>query len=165
MRMGLCPRARCPGDLPKTPPMAQKRSKFILLLLAIVAWLPVPAAMAEEVVVTATKGPITALTRDEVRDLFLGHISSLPDGVNVVLVDLPESSPLRNEFYLKVTNKTAAQARALWAKLYFTGRGIPPYEAHSAADVKTFLNHTPGSIGYIDSSAIDPSVKVVFVVN
>jgi len=79
-------------------------------------------------------------------------------------VDQPESSPLRNEFYLKVTNKSAAQARAYWAKLYFTGRGVPPREGTSSEDVKKILNATPGAIGYIDQSALDDSVRVVFVV-
>ncbi len=145
--------------------MAHARLRHILPGLALAAALLATPAVAGEVVVTGANSHIGSLTRDQVRDLFLGHISSLPDGISVVLVDLPETSPLREQFYLKVTNKTAAQASALWAKLYFTGRGMPPHEAQSAADVKTFLNRTPGSIGYIDASGIDPSVKVIFIVN
>lgn len=121
-------------------------------------------AVAGGVVVTSAKSPLKALNQDQVRDLFLGHISSLPDGKTATLVDQPESSPLREEFYLKVANKSAAQARAQWAKLYFTGRGIPPREGMGSADIKRILNSTPDAIGYIDESALDSSVKVIFVV-
>lgn len=146
--------------------MAQTCSRYIVLFVfAIAAALLAPVAMAGEAVVTGANSDVGPLTRDQVRDLFLGMISSLPDGVTAVLVDLPESSPARNDFYLKLTNKTAAQASALWAKLYFTGRGIPPREVQSTEEVKAFLNSTPGSIGYIDASAVDPSVKVIFIVN
>jgi hypothetical protein len=81
----------------------------------------------------------------------------------VTPVDQPESNPLREEFYLKVVNKSAAQAKAHWAKLYFTGRGVPPREGKDSDDIKKILNSTHGAIGYIDQSALDSSVKVLFL--
>lgn len=142
-----------------------KSGGFLSCCLAMAAMLLVSDALAGTVVVAGAKSPLNALDRNQVRDLFLGNISSLPDGTGAVLIDQPESSPLRNEFYLKVTNKSAAQARAQWAKLYFTGRGMPPREGLNNEDIKKFLNATPGSIGYIDESALDSSVKVIFIVN
>lgn len=145
--------------------MALERSKYIVaFIFALAAVLLTPVAKADEAVVMGANSDIGPLTQAQVRELFLGMISSLPDGATAVLVDLPESSPARNDFYLKVTNKTAAQASALWAKLYFTGRGVPPLEAQSTAEVKALLNRTPGSIGYIDAAAVDRSVKVIFIV-
>ncbi len=129
-----------------------------LLLLA-------PCALAGGVVVAGAKSPISALNKEQVRDLFLGYISSLPDGRSAMLIDQPQSSPLRDEFYLKVANKSAAQAKAQWAKLYFTGRGVPPREAVDSNDIKRMLNSTPDAIGYIEESDLDSSVKVIFVVN
>jgi len=137
----------------------------VLLGCALAALLALsPIALAGEVVVTGAKSSLNALDRDQVRDLFLGHMSTLPTGRNATLVDQPQSSPLRDEFYLKVANKSAAQARALWAKLYFTGRGVPPREGLDSADVKRIVNSTPDAIGYIEESALDSSVKVIFVV-
>ncbi len=126
----------------------------------LLAW----GALAEPVVVTSAQSSLNALDRNQVRDLFLGKISSLPDGRTALLVDQPESSSLRNEFYLKVTNRSATEAAALWAKLYFTGRGMPPHEGQSSEDIKQFLSAHPGSVGYIDESALDGSVKVIYVV-
>jgi hypothetical protein len=123
-----------------------------------------PCALAGGVVVTGAKSPLSSLSKEQVRDLYLGNISSLPDGRNATLIDQPQSSPLRDEFYLKVTNKSAAQAKAQWAKLYFTGRGMPPREGMDSADIKRILNSTPDAIGYIEESDLDSSVKVIFVV-
>lgn len=113
--------------------------------------------------VVGAKSPLKVLDKEQVRELFLGNISTLPDGVAAILVDQPESSPLRNEFYLKVANKTAAQVAARWARMYFTGRGTPPHEGASSADIKRFLSETPNSVGYIDETDLDASVKAIYV--
>ncbi len=120
---------------------------------------------AEVAVVTGAGNPAITLSKDQVSDVFLGNVTSLPDGSSVVPVDQPESSPLRNEFYLKVANRSAAQAKAHWAKLYFTGRGVPPREGRDSSDIKKILNSTPGAIGYIDQSSLDRSVKVILVIH
>lgn len=117
---------------------------------------------AEVVVVTGAHNPV-ALSKSQISDVFLGRVTSLPDGSSLVPVDQPESSPLRDRFYLKVANKSAAQAKAHWAKLYFTGRGVPPREGRDSSDIKKILNSTPGAIGYIDQSSLDRSVKVILV--
>lgn len=113
-------------------------------------------------VVTGAGNALTALNRNQVRDLFLGKVVSLPDGNSSAPIDQPDSN-LREEFYMKVANMTAAQAKAHWAKLYFTGRGVPPQQCKNAADVKKMLNSMPGAIGYLDRASLDSSVKVLFV--
>jgi len=120
--------------------------------------------LAEVLVVTGANSPPVTLSKEQISDIFLGKITSLPDGHRVAPIDQPESNPLRNEFYLKVANKSAAQAKALWAKLYFTGRGEPPHEAKNDDDIKKIVNSTRGAIGYIDQSAVDKSVKVLLIV-
>lgn len=121
-------------------------------------------SQADVLVVVSAKSALTTLDKNQVRDVFLGKVTSLPDGRSAALIDQPESSPLREEFYSKVTNKSAAQAKAYWAKLSFTGRGVPPHESADSGDIKKMINSTPGAIGYIEKSALDDSVKVIFKV-
>ena len=131
---------------------------------ALAALLLLPFSLrAEVLVVTAADNPTITLSKNQISDVFLGKVTALPDGTSVTPVDQPESNPLRDEFYLKVANKSAAQAKALWAKLYFTGRGLPPREGRDSGEVKKILNSTHGAIGYIDQSSLDSSVKVLFV--
>lgn len=123
-----------------------------------------PGLLADVLVVTGEKSALTALDKNQVRNIFLGKVSSLPDGSNVIPIDQPESSPLRDEFYSKVANRSAAEAKAHWAQLSFTGRSMPPRESTGSSDLKKILNSTPGAVGYIEKSELDSSVKVIFTV-
>jgi ABC-type phosphate transport system substrate-binding protein len=118
---------------------------------------------ADVFVVTGAKNSSITLSKNQISDVFLGKVTSLPDGSNATPIDQSESSPLRNEFYSKVSNKSTNQAKAHWAQLYFTGRGTPPREVSSSSDVKKIVNSTPGAIGYIEESAVDSSVKIIFI--
>jgi ABC-type phosphate transport system substrate-binding protein len=143
--------------------MVQIKQWQILQFGAIAALLVISfSSRAELVVVTGANSPVI-LSKSQISDVFLGKVTSLPDGRSVIPVDQPESSPLRDQFYLKVANRSAAQAKAQWAKLYFTGRGVPPREGRDTSDIKKILNSTPGAIGYIDQSSLDDSVKVILV--
>ena len=138
--------------------------RYVLHCCVSAALLLFPLSLlADVVVVTGAKSSSITLSKNQVSDVFLGKVVSLPDGRSATPIDQSETNPLRNEFYLKVTNKSAAQAKAHWAKLYFTGRGVPPRECTDSGDVKKMLNSTPGAIGYIERSSLDKSVKVIFV--
>ena len=94
-------------------------------------------------------------------------ISTLIFGLGVGLsamtpVDQPEDAPVRAEFYKKVTDKEASQAKALWSKLVFTGKATMPKEVANSAAVKSAVAANPKAIGYIEKSAVDASVKVVY---
>ncbi|SDD64339.1 hypothetical protein SAMN05428966_10572 [Massilia sp. PDC64] len=113
-------------------------------------------AMAEVVVVVNPKAAASSMTKDEVAQFFLGKSSALSP------VDQPESAPIRAEFYKKVTDKEASQVKALWSKLVFTGKATMPKEAADSAAVKKIVASDPKAIGYIDKSAVDASVKVIY---
>lgn len=117
---------------------------------------------ADVVVVVSTKCPATALSKEQSSDIFMGKATSFPGGNSATPLDQPEASPLRDEFYTKVAGKSAAQAKSYWAKLSFTGKGTPPKEGQNSADIKKQLADNPNLIGYIEKSAVDASVKVVF---
>lgn len=142
------------------------RQRQMPLRLSILATGLIWAAVAgaEVVVIANTRGGAEALTKEQVSALFLGKMNSLPSGNSATPLDQPESSPLRDEFYSKLTGKSAAQIKAYWAKMSFTGKGIPPKEKINSADVKKSVAATPSAIGYIEKSAVDSSVKVVFTV-
>ena len=134
--------------------------KAILIAAALTA--TSGAVFAEVVVVVSTKNAVGSLTADQVGDVFLGKITSLPGGASATPVDQAEGSALRDDFYNKVTGKSAAQMKAYWSKIIFTGKGQPPKEVADNAAVKKLVADSPSAIGYIDKSALDSSVKAVF---
>lgn len=125
--------------------------------------LTVAPAGADVVVIVNKSGP-DSMTKEQVADVFLGRTTTLPGGAGAAPQDLPESSALRDEFYSKVTGKSAAQAKSHWSKMAFTGKGTPPKEG-SSNDVKKAVAATPGGIGYVEKAAVDGSVKSVLTIN
>jgi ABC-type phosphate transport system substrate-binding protein len=116
---------------------------------------------ADVVAVVSSKSPVTALTKNQVVDIFLGKTSRFPDGEQAVPIDQVEGSVARDEFYTKFTGKSAAQIKAHWSKIIFTGRGQPPKEVPNSAEVKKLVVQNPRTIGYIERSLVDGTVRVI----
>jgi ABC-type phosphate transport system substrate-binding protein len=129
------------------------------IFAAVIAAAALSASMAAQAEVVAVVGASSAqgsMSKDEVAQYFLGKSTALTP------IDQPESAAIRGEFYKKVTDKDASQAKALWSKLVFTGKATMPKEVGSSADVKKAVAANPKAIGYIEKSAVDSTVKVVF---
>ncbi|WP_036173104.1 hypothetical protein [Massilia sp. 9096] len=124
-------------------------------LAAAILALAVPA-MAEVVVVVNPKAAESSMSKDQVAQFFLGKSTSMTP------VDQAEGAPIRTEFYKKVTDKEASQVKSLWSKLVFTGKATMPKEAADSAAVKKAVANDPKAIGYIEKSAVDSSVKVIY---
>lgn len=127
------------------------RSIAPALLLALIA-LP---ACAELVVVINPQNPATRMFPSQVAQFFLGG------SVLFTPVEQAESAPIRAEFYKKVLEKEPAQVQAIWSKIVFTGKGKPPREYKSTAEIKKAIHENVNAIGYIEKSAVDDTVKVV----
>ena len=119
------------------------------------------SANADIVVIVNPKNPAANLSAEQVAAIYLGTATSFPDGSAVALADQPEAAGIRGDFYQKATGRSVAQVKATWARITFTGKGTPPKELKSDADVKAFVAGDPKAIGYVDSSAVDGSVKAV----
>ena len=117
------------------------------------------AAQAELVVIVNPKHAAASMTAEQVANVYLGKDTSLNP------LDLKEPAAARNQFYEKVAGKDAAQVKAIWARLVFTGKQQPPKELDSAADIVKQVAANDKAIGYVDKSAVDGSVKTVLTVN
>lgn len=117
------------------------------------------AAHAEIVVVVNAKHAATSMTSEQLTNIYLGKDSSLSP------VDLPEASAEREQFYKKVAGKDAAQVKTIWARLIFTGKAQPPKETSGSAAAVKQVAGDEKAIAYVDRSAVDSSVKVVYTVN
>lgn len=119
-------------------------------------------ALADVVVIVSAKSPVATLNKDQVSDIFLGRMPNFPDGALATPIEQTDSSTQRQEFHTKVTGKNTTQLKAYWSKQIFTGKGAPPKEVQTAADVVKLIHSNPNMIGYVDKTAIDGSVKTVF---
>jgi ABC-type phosphate transport system substrate-binding protein len=131
------------------------------MLIALGLSLGSGVAFADAVAVVSARSPVTAMSRNQVVDIFLGKSSRFPDGSQAVPIDQAEGSPTREQFYLTFAGKSPAQLDAHWSKIIFTGRGQPPKEVANGAAVKKRVADNPNAIGYIDHSQVDATVRVV----
>jgi ABC-type phosphate transport system substrate-binding protein len=117
--------------------------------------------IADVAVVVSAKSAAGNLTAAQAADIFLGKATSFPSGGQAIPIDQNEGSAIRDEFYTKIGGKSAAQVKAYWSKIIFSGKGQPPKEVADSAAVKKLIADNPNVIGYIDKGAVDGSVKVV----
>lgn len=132
-----------------------KRIMFSLLLMLAAA------AQAEPVVVVSANSNLDALTQDEVRQIFNGQTRRV-SGVSVKPLDLPSRGADRNDFYQQVLGKSAEQMKSYWARMIFTGRGMPPREVSSDQEMIMLVGSNRNFVGYLDASRVTPDLKVVY---
>ncbi|WP_220274741.1 phosphate ABC transporter substrate-binding protein [Trinickia dinghuensis] len=116
---------------------------------------------AQLVVIVSAKSPVSSLSENQVADIYLGRMGQLPGGAQVVPIDLADDAANRAKFYRIVCGKSPAQLRAYWSKLVFTGSGQPPREVADAEAMKKLVASGASTIGYVDSSQLDASVRAV----
>lgn len=118
-------------------------------------------AAAEVVVIANKSAPVSSISVEQAKSIFLKKTSTFPDGSSVIAVDLPDDNSVRDEFYQKATNKNPNQVKAYWAKRVFTGKGTPNDIQNSESAVKRWVADGSSHIGYISPAAVDGSVKVL----
>lgn len=140
----------------------------LLLALAMLALAHAGGAWGQSqtlAVVSAREGGATEIDRESAEQLYLGRLTTLPNGRTVTLVDLP-AGPIRDRFYLQLTRKNPSQIRAYWSRLVFTGRAQPPREATDANEARRIVLSTPGAIAYLPfEAALDPSLVILLTLD
>ena len=104
------------------------------------------------------------LDTQNVRKLFLGERKAFPNGHRATPINHTVGSPDRKEFFSLVLNMPEKTHKRHWKRKIAVGAGNSPTEVGSHSAVLKSIADTPGSIGYIDASKVDDTVKVLFTV-
>jgi ABC-type phosphate transport system substrate-binding protein len=141
-------------------------SRASLLTIATVLTLVAPrsAAVPDSFVIIVNRAnPATTLTPAEASKLFLRKQTKWPDGQVARPIDQSETSPVRRRFSDVIHHMDVPSVKSYWQELVFSGRGEPPPERASDADVIAFVKANPSAIGYVASTAPVAEVKVISV--
>jgi ABC-type phosphate transport system substrate-binding protein len=136
-------------------------NRLHLTFIALGLSLGMSVAHAEVVAVVSERSTVTSLSKNQVVDIFLGRAARFPNGSQAVPIDQAEGTAARDEFYARFAGKTAAQLKAHWSKIIFTGRGQPPRAVSDSSETKKMLAQNPNAIGYIEQADVDSSVRVL----
>jgi ABC-type phosphate transport system substrate-binding protein len=141
--------------------IVQRMKHTGLTVIGLALSLATGAVQADVVAVVSSKSAVTTLSKNQVADIFLGKAARFPNGSPAVPIDQAEASIVREAFYTKFTGKSAAQMKAHWSKIIFTGRGKPPRVVSNSLEARTLIAANPQAIGYIERDSVDGSVKVL----
>jgi hypothetical protein len=119
--------------------------------------------LADEVAVVSAKSTVITLSKSQVADIFLGKATRFPDGSQAVPIDQSEGTPARDEFYSRIAGKSAAQMKAYWSRIIFTGRGQPPRAVPSSSEAKKLVVANADTIAYVEPKLVDDTLRVVKV--
>ena len=126
--------------------------------LCAVVCLGASALAQAEVAVIVNPGAAKAPNQAEVSNIFLGKDKSMKG------VDHKDWTPTKDKFYTSVTNKNESQLKSYWSGLVFTGKGQPLPSVGGDAEVVARVAAEADAIGYVDASAVNDSVKVLFTI-
>jgi len=150
----------------RTEPSFPKRLLRVLLpawLAAVVCMLLLSAFRAEAaepvpvLIGSPGMGRIDSATAAR---LYTGRIIEVA-GQAVTVVNAPVGTPLRTRFLALVLQQDDEQYRAYWTVRRHVGKGAPPRELASSAEVIAYVMANPGAVGYIDASELRNGMNVV----
>jgi ABC-type phosphate transport system substrate-binding protein len=131
---------------------------FLFVALVLTA----SSIQGDVVVVMSAKSNVSNLSKNTVTAIFLGKTPTFPDGNQAIPIEQSEGQEAYNEFHRLVTEKSTAQLNAYWARIVFSGMGNPPREVANNDEVLKIIATNPYMIGYLEKSAVNRTVKIVF---
>ncbi len=95
-----------------------------------------------------------------VQKIYTGKVISVA-GINITPVAVKVGMPERNRFLQEFMNQDEEKYTAYWTVRRYIGKGTPPNEFNTTADVINYVKCTQGAVGYIDETQLDESINVI----
>ena len=111
-------------------------------------------------IIISRKVPLTGISVEQIRDIYLQKRHSMGDQ-KIIPLNLVGQDPSRIAFEGSVIGMGRDRLNAYWVKQHFQGN-TPPITQPSHESIKAFVQNVEGSIGYIPTSMVDSSVRVIY---
>ena len=136
-----------------------------LLTLVLVLGLTSASIAADETfkVIVNPQNTVEEVDRDFLRDAYLKKATEWSGGTAVRPIDLSSKFNVRDSFVERVLRKTPSQLKKYWNQQIFSGKGVPPPEAGSTADVIEYVMANKGAVGYLPANADPGKARVIKV--
>lgn len=121
-----------------------------------------PAAADSLAIVVNQANPVTNLSYEELRKIFLGERSHWPNGRRITLVMIEPGRPERAAVLRELYHMNEGEFSRHFLHGLFTGQVfVSPKTLNSPVGVCKFVFNVPGAIGYVRASDVDDSVRVI----
>jgi ABC-type phosphate transport system substrate-binding protein len=136
--------------------------KRTVVFMCVVLCLIIGTAHANVLIIANKDVKDAAITKADLKEIFLGKKVQWSDNTKIRFVTLKESGP--HETFLRTyINKSVQQYSNYWRQMVFTGKGKIPKSFSTSAKMIEYVSSTSGAIGYIGSSTKPANVKTINV--
>lgn len=115
---------------------------------------------AEYSIIISKKVSLSDVTSQQIRDVFLMKRHAIGNQ-KIIPLNLLGQNASRIAFENDILKMDRDRLNTYWVKQHFQGI-TPPITQPSNESIKTFVQNVEGAIGYIPSSHVDASVKVIY---
>ena len=133
--------------------------KTTIKVVSLAVSLAFTQAHAGEIVVIGNSN-VPKMDAAIIQKIYTGKIISV-SGINVTPVGVKPGTNARNLFLQGFLNQDEEKYTAYWTVRRYIGKGAPPAELASDADVIKYVQSTPGAVGYIDEADLKPGMNVI----
>jgi hypothetical protein len=95
-----------------------------------------------------------------IQKIYTGKVISV-SGISITPVGVKSGTTARNLFLQGFLNQDEEKYTAYWTVRRYIGKGAPPAELSSDAEVINYVQSTPGAVGYIDEADLKPGMNVI----
>lgn len=95
-----------------------------------------------------------------VQRIYTGKVIEV-GGVPVAPVNLQTGQPVRQRFLVDYLQLNEDAYLAYWTVRRYVGKGVPPRELATAADIIQYVQNTPGAVAYLDEADVPASANVL----
>jgi len=139
----------------------KKISFIIITILISMFWSNLFAQSKSFKIIVNNSNTLESITSAKLSKIFFKKQTLWDNGKKIQPVDQKKENAVRDNFAQDIQNKSTDAISAYWRKQIFSGRGIPPIEKPSDADVIAYVKNNSDAIGYVSNSAKVSGVKVI----
>ncbi len=133
------------------------KKKFKIFVL--IFYVGFKSVQAGEVVVIANNN-VPKMDATTIQKIYTGKIISISD-INLKPVNAKLGTKERNRFLDVFMNQDEEKYTGYWTVRRYIGKGTPPNELNSAAEIIDYVKSTAGGMGYIDEADLKEGVNVI----
>ena len=131
----------------------------VIVFLALLLLVFTTALTRNQVAIIANSDlDISTISAEKLRSIALGKIHKLEGGQYIEFV-LQKSGSVHSTFLLTYIGLSPSRYHMYWNRQLFAGRKTPK-SFSSDAEVISYVETTPGAIGYINSSSVEEAKRV-----
>jgi ABC-type phosphate transport system substrate-binding protein len=136
-----------------------KGIRFFLPFFTFLSFLFLTSSVFAQGVAVIANPSAPSLTREQVKALFLGFSSTLPDGTPAQLIML-KGDGVKQKFLKGLLGISESEYKAHWLQKALAGEGVPPREL-TPDEILAVVKTQKGAIGVIPLDKVGEGVKVI----